>query len=546
MNEKNVNLERRITVIPARPQAQSNLPMRQKRVAAYCRVSTDEEEQLSSYEAQCNYYTEKILSNREWTMAGIFADEGITGTSAKKRPEFLRMIRMCKQGKIDFILVKSISRFARNTVDCLNYIRLLRGLGIGIYFEKENINTLDADTEIIITFMGAFAQAESESISKNVTWGKRQAMREGKTYLQYKYLYGYRKGEDGKPEIIPEQAEVVREIYKRYLAGDSFRMIRDWLNQRGIPYMDGRQWSHAHVVSILTSEKYRGDVLMQKSYVEDCISKKIVKNNGELPMYLVENNHPAIVSRELSNAVLAEMARRRTLKTPSTKTKNSGTPHYSGKYALTERLICGECGTRYRRCTWTAYGEKRYVWRCTNRLDHGKKYCHKSPTMREDYLQEAILKALNATMAGKDTMVSTILDEAQMDAIVLPGTQMSMTDIQQRLESLEMEFGELLAKAADEGTEEYTDRFREITKEVTKLKLQQEQLAQHLLRNTPDALWLEKVKLKLAEAETQPGEAKWREDTIRQLVHTVLVLSKDRIRVYLTDGRVIEQEVRTQ
>lgn len=188
----------KVIVIPAKPEmAQSKTVQRQKRVAAYCRVSTDEEEQLSSYEAQRTYYTDKIMSNREWTMAGIFADEGITGTSARKRPEFLRMIHLCKQKKIDIILTKSISRFARNTVDCLNYIRALRELGIAVIFEKENINTLEADSELLITMLGAFAQAESESISANVRWGKRQAMREGRVSIQYTHLYAFEKGPDG-------------------------------------------------------------------------------------------------------------------------------------------------------------------------------------------------------------------------------------------------------------------------------------------------------------------------------------------------------------
>ena len=203
----------KVITIPAKPEVASRQAIqRQLRVAAYCRVSTDDEEQLTSYEAQQNYYTDKIMTNREWTMAGIFADEGITGTSARKRPEFLKMIRLCKQKKIDIVLTKSISRFARNTVDCLNYIRVLRELGIAVIFEKENINTLEADSEILITMLGAFAQAESESISANVRWGKRQAMREGKTIIQYNRLYAYEKGEDGKPKIIQEQAEVVRSI----------------------------------------------------------------------------------------------------------------------------------------------------------------------------------------------------------------------------------------------------------------------------------------------------------------------------------------------
>ena len=239
----------KVIVIPAKPElAREQTVHRQLRVAAYCRVSTNDEEQLTSYEAQKNYYTDKIMTNPQWTMAGIFADEGITGTSAKKRPEFLKMIRQCRQKKIDLVLVKSISRFARNTVDCLNYIRALRKLGIAVIFEKENINTLESDSEMIITMMGAFAQAESESMSENIKWGKRQAMREGKVNICYNQLYAYKNGDDGKPKIIPEQAEIVRRIYKSFLAGQSLRMIKDWLEQEGISNVSGgKEWSTATI-----------------------------------------------------------------------------------------------------------------------------------------------------------------------------------------------------------------------------------------------------------------------------------------------------------
>lgn len=232
----------RVIVIPPKPElVRSKAVQRQLRVAAYCRVSTDDEEQLTSYEAQQTYYTDKIMTNPQWTMAGIFADEGITGTSATKRPEFLRMIRQCRRGKVDLVLVKSISRFARNTVDCLNYIRALRALGIAVIFEKENINTLETDSEMLITMMGAFAQAESESMSANIVWGKRQAMREGKTNVQYQHLYAYERGEDGQPRIIPEQAEVVRQIYDSFLAGHSVRMIkRSWRSRGFLPLRAGR------------------------------------------------------------------------------------------------------------------------------------------------------------------------------------------------------------------------------------------------------------------------------------------------------------------
>ena len=250
----------RVIVIPPKPElARSKAVQRQLRVAAYCRVFTDDEDQLTSYEAQQAYYTDKIMTNPQWTMAGIFADEGITGTSAQKRPEFQRMIRRCRQKKIDLVLVKSISRFARNTVDCLNYIRALRTLGIAVIFEKENINTLETDSEMLITMMGAFAQAESESMSANIVWGKRQAMREGKTNVQFQHLYGYGQGEDGKPRIVPEQAAVVEHIYDSFLAGRSIRMIKKELEGQGVlTAKGGTAWSEAAIRNILKNEKYTG------------------------------------------------------------------------------------------------------------------------------------------------------------------------------------------------------------------------------------------------------------------------------------------------
>ena len=277
----------RVIKIPAKPEATRQAEARrQLRVAAYCRVSTKEEDQANSYEVQKEYYTDKIMSNTAWTMAGIFADKGITGTSAKKREDFMRMIRHCRQKKIDVILTKSVSRFSRNTVDCLYYIRALKQLGIAVIFEKENINSLEEDSELRITLSGAFAQSESESISANVTWGKRRAMEAGKVSIQYKKLYGYRKGEDGQPEIIPEQAEIVRWLYERYLTGASLRMIKDELEQQGVKcFEDSPEWTISRIRSILQNEKYCGDVLMQKTFRQDFINRKAIKNTGQLPMY---------------------------------------------------------------------------------------------------------------------------------------------------------------------------------------------------------------------------------------------------------------------
>ena len=363
----------------------------QLRVAAYTRVSSDSDDQLNSFAAQNRYYAELISDKAEWCMAGVFADKGITGTLVKKREDFMRMIRHCRQKKIDVVLTKSVSRFARNTVDCLYYTRALKELGIAVIFEKENINSLEEDSELRITLSGAFAQSESESISANVTWGKRRAMESGKAAIQYKYLYGYRRGADDKPEIIPEEAEVIRWIYERYLAGASTRMLRDELHEQGVIYSEkSPQWTLPHIKSILRNEKYCGDVLMQKTFQQDVINRKVIKNTGQLPMYLIENHHEGIVSREKYDAVQAEMARRKAAKSPS-KRAATGLAAYTSRYALSDRLVCGECGTLYRRCTWTRPDGKRGVWRCVSRLDYGKKYCHSSPTLDEAPLQQAII-----------------------------------------------------------------------------------------------------------------------------------------------------------
>ena len=534
----------KVITIPAKPEAASRPSIRrQLRVAAYCRVSTDDEEQLTSYEAQQNYYTDKIMTNQDWTMAGIFADEGITGTSARKRPEFLRMIRLCKQKKIDIILTKSISRFARNTVDCLNYIRALRELGIAVIFEKENINTLEADSEILITMLGAFAQAESESISANVRWGKRQAMREGKAIIQYDRLYAYQKGEDGKPQIIPDQAEVVQSIYKQYLAGASLRMIKDRLEAEQIPNAAGNaRWTITAVRSILSNEKYCGDVLLQKSFVSDCINRKVIRNTGQLPMYLVQNHHEGIVDRKTFDAVQAEMARRNAGKSPSKKNASTGMTSYASKYALSERLVCGECGTLYRRCTWTCKGQKRIVWRCVSRLDYGKKYCHHSPTLDEAPLQRAILAAINSAMSNKDHLIRQLQSAMELELAPMPGDHTSLADIEQRLQELGEQVREIVAKAAaTKEVQVHAPLLKEIADEMDALKKKraliesQRQTHEHAFRRIEIATdTMEQTSTNISE---------WDEALIRQLVDTVKVHSAEKITVYLRGGVQIEQSM---
>ena len=532
-----------VICIPAKPEA-VRASKRQLRVAAYCRVSTDDEEQLTSYEAQKNYYTDKIMTNKEWTMAGIFADEGITGTSARKRPEFLRMIRQCKQGKIDIVLTKSISRFARNTVDCLNYVRALKELGIAVIFEKENMNTLEIDSEILITMLGAFAQSESESISANVRWGIRQAMKEGKATIQYKYLYGYRKGDNSKPEIIPDQAEVVKKIYDMFLSGTPVRGIQEYLNTSAVPNINGEpKWARSAIDSILTNEKYCGDVLLQKTYIDDCINKKVKKNTGQLPMYLVQNLHEGIISRETFDAAQAELARRSAGKSPSKKNAPTGRSRYSSKYALSDRLYCGECGTRYQRCTWrNRDGSKRIVWRCVSRVDYGNTYCHDSPTLDEEPLHRAILAAINSTVKGKDSIIYNLKSAMEKELAPVAGQQLSLSEIDSQLEQLSTEFSKALAEASESGDQAaYSDRFREIMQKQTALKAQRDEIQRMLAESGKAAAHIEQCR---QAAETTPATiTEWDEALIRQVVESVTVETCNEVIVALKSGASIHQEL---
>ena len=532
-----------VICIPAKPEV-VRASKSQLRVAAYCRVSTDDEEQLTSYEAQKNYYTDKIMTNKEWTMAGIFADEGITGTSARKRPEFLRMIRQCKQGKIDIVLTKSISRFARNTVDCLNYVRALKELGIAVIFVKENMNTLEIDSEILITMLGAFAQSESESISANVRWGIRQAMKEGKATIQYKYLYGYRRGDDGKPEIIPEQAEVVRRIYDLFLSGTPVRGIQEYLNANSVPNINGEpKWARSAIDSILTNEKYCGDVLLQKTYIDDCINKKVKKNTGQLPMYLVQNHHEGIISRETFDAAQAELSRRNAGRSPSKKNAPTGRSRYSSKYALSDRMYCGECGTRYQRCTWrNRDGSKRIVWRCVSRVDYGNKYCHDSPTLDEEPLHRAILAAINSTVKDRDNIIYNLKSAMEKEVAPVVGQQLSLSEIDNQLERLNAEFGKALAMASESGDHAaYSDRFREIMQKQTALKAQRDEIQGLLAESGKAAAHIEQCRQ--AAETTLSAITEWDEALIRQVVESVTVETGNEIIVALKSGASIHQEL---
>ena len=310
-------MARAVTVIPPTIQPITHLARNavvRRRVAAYARVSTSSEEQLTSYEAQVDYYTRFIQSKPEWEFVRVYTDEGISAVNTKKREGFNQMVRDALDGKIDLIVTKSVSRFARNTVDSLVTVRKLKEKGVEVYFEKENIYTLDSKGELLITIMSSLAQEESRSISENVTWGQRKRFADGKVSLPYSHFLGYRKGDNGLPEIVPEEAETVRWIYSLFLSGKTTGSIANLLTREGIPTPAGKKkWAASTVESILKNEKYKGDALLQKAFTVDFLTKKQKKNEGEVPQYYVENSHPAIIDPAEWKLVQRELERRKAI-----------------------------------------------------------------------------------------------------------------------------------------------------------------------------------------------------------------------------------------
>lgn len=534
----------KVIVIPAKKETpQEQARKRNLRVAAYCRVSTNSKEQLTSYENQLAYYTEKIMKNPDWTMVKVFADEGKTGTSTCKRKEFLQMIRMCRQGKIDMILAKAVSRFARNTVDTINYTRELRELGIPVIFEEQNINSIYPESEFLIAIHGAFAQSESESTSSRVRWGQRQSMKSGRVTMQYKWMLGYEKGPDGRPVINEEEAETVRFIYQRYLAGDTLRAIKSKLEAQGALNAIGKQeWTIKNLLSILTNEKYCGDALLQKTFIQDCISKKVIQNNGQLPKYLVQDHHEGIVSRDVFYAAQLEIARRRAQTGGTSKSAPTGRSKYSGKYILTNLMFCGHCGTGYRRCVWNKEGVKRAVWRCGSRLDYGSKYCKHSETLEEKPLQQAILNAINSVMGSREELEARLLGAMEQELAPIPGETMSLADIDRTLDELEKQFNSLLAEAsAAGGTEDYAERFRMISNTMADLKEHKARIKQVHQENELLNQRLKAASMAMSAYSAELTE--WDQSVVYQLVEKVTALAKDKIRVTFRDGTEVEQEI---
>mgnify|MGYP002645548253 CR=1 FL=1 len=513
----------------------------QKRVAAYCRVSTDSEEQLTSYQNQMRVYTEMIAANKEWEFAGLYADEGISGTRADKRPEFQRMIRDCQNGKIDYIITKSVSRFARNTVECLEYVRSLKAQGIGIFFEEQNIDTLKNESELYLVIYAGFAQSESESISKHITWTYRKKFEEGKVSFQYKNFLGYRKGADSQPEIVPEEAAIVERIYEMFLAGQPVKVIAQTLQAEKIE-IPGKNLSFSKnmIMNILRNEKYCGDCILQKTVTVDCISKTRKANQGEAPMYIVENNHPAIISREVFNRAQEELIRRQALRAKSDKTSITATGKYS-KYALTEVLQCAECGSRYRRVTWTAHGRKKIVWRCISRLDYGTKHCKDSITVEEEALHGAVVRALNRFHTEDESTYLALMKATIGEAIGINGGSEEIDLLTRRIDTLNKRMLDLVNEtvAAGKDVESSEDEFKGISDQIEQLNRRIAAIQENVHKDGSRQARLEEIQNIIAERNA--NETQYDDSIVRQMIECIKVHNDGKLTIIFGGGYEIEE-----
>lgn len=535
-------IQRQVTVIPADPQlTERDIRKKHLRVAPYCRVSTDSEEQLNSYNAQITYYTEKIAAMPEWTMVRLYADEGISGASMKKRKQFLKMIKDCEAGKIDLVITKSVSRFGRNTLDGLDTIRKLKRKGVGVYFEKENVNTMYMDNEMLLTFMMSQAQAEIESLSDNVKWGHRKNFKDGKVYYNYSSFLGYRKGPDGLPEIDEEQAAVVRRIFSRYLLGHSVRKICLDLMADGIKTAQGGAvWHDSVIQGMLRNEKYIGDALLQKTYMADLFTHERRQNTGELPKYYVHKCHPAIIDRDTFQRVQEELARRSALRKTSSKTKTE-LGKYCGKYVLSELLVCGECGSPYRRVVWSRPEGKRIVWRCINRLEHGRKICKQSPTWNEADIHAAVTAAMNElfqAQAAKEALESSITA-----ALAGECGELSLPALEAQIRSLQERQLELFQFAVSAGPDclDYDEEIRRVNTAKTTLIAKKTELERQQRTATAFEQRIENISKELEQ--TAGTITEFDEITVRQLVSNIKVVSKGILMIRFKDGTEITQTI---
>ncbi len=543
MSKKEQNTDKKVRVIEADPElSKKNDSNRVLKVAAYCRVSTDDEDQLNSYYTQKAYYTEYIKRNPKWRFAGIYADEGITGTQVKKRDEFLRMIEDCEKGKIDLILTKSVSRYARNIVDCISYIRKLKALGIGIYFEEQNINSLTEDSEVYIGIYGVLAQSESENISANVKWGINKRMQNG-TYNCRFNLLGYRRDKGTKEiYIVPEEAEAVKMIFQMYLQGKSLDQIKAYLENNEIKTINGKSiWDKSTVKGILINEKYVGDVIFQKTYREDYISKKSKINRGEVDRYLITDNHPAIIDRETFNLVRKEMVRRSSKRRSSDRSITE-LGKYSGKYALSELLTCDVCGGPFRRKTWSRKGIKKIYWRCLRHTEKGDNGCPQSRGIEETVLHNAICRGLTNCIPETGEVKNMV---ALMLACATSKDKMLMEwqEVQKEIKELmrKADAAETMCIKTQGNKEPYMEQIKKYYASIAQLRERDAELKKKLERNEEFQTELKQIG-EWIEAD-EISFAEYNDDIVRYLVDSICITEDFKLVINMKGGDTVVEEI---
>ena len=535
--------ERIVEVIPAtwNPTDESSREIRKLRVAAYCRVSTELEQQQSSYDIQIEYYTRHIMQNPNWIFAGVFADDGRSATNTFRRDDFNQLMDQCLKGKVDMVITKSISRFARNTVDCISWVRKLREKNVAVYFEKENLNTLDDSTEMILTILSSQAQEESRAISTNVKWGYARKFEKGESTRQRSY--GFRKAPTGEMCIVEEEAAVIRNMARWFLDGDSLERIKHRLEDAGIETTTGkRTWSTGTIYNILTNEKIMGDVLLQKTFTADYLTKRRVKNSGQQKQYYVKNHHEAIIPKAVYYKIQEEIARRSSLKKAGTRKGKTAQGVYSSKYALTGIMVCNECGAHYRRTTWAKNGKKVIVWRCINRLEHGTKRCHESPTLKEEVIQEAIMGKLHSLSIDQEeeNFLNGVKEDILRAAKVVGGA-CTEEEIDKTMEELRDQLMDYVGMAAREhgGENWYSGRMRKLGLQISELKKRRESIReQEKIRDEYEYLDQEISRI-IGETGGTSG-AEFDNIFIRQIVQEIRVISKNKLQIQLRTGMMFD------
>lgn len=522
-------MDRTVTVIPQRVNPITRLnfdTVVKRRVAGYARVSTDSEEQLTSYEAQLDYYTRYIQSKPEWEFVKVYTDEGITATNTKRRDGFNQMVQDALDGKIDLIVTKSVSRFARNTVDSLVTVRKLKEHGVEVYFEKENIYTLDSKGELLITIMSSLAQEESRSISENVTWGQRKRFADGKVTMAYKHFLGYERGEDGKPKVNEEEAKIVRLIYKLFLNGKTPTGICRHLESLGIKSPSGKSnWCQSTVTSILTNEKYKGDARLQKTFTVDFLTKKTKVNEGEVPQYYVENSHQAIIPAEEFDMVQAEIMRRKKLGQA-----------YSGSDVFSSKIVCGDCGGFYGQKVWHSNDlYRRVVWQCNCKY---KRKCH-TPILDAETIQQLFLKAYNALMEDREGLIA---DCEEMCSVVG-----DCGELEKEIEELDDEIkviAELVNQCVKENAarrqsqDEYTEKYNNL---VARYEKAVEMLKQKSDERNFKIERVRTIRSFISALNMQPFVIKeWDEELWTSLLEKVTVYNGGRVMFLLKNGNGLE------